>query len=153
MQKLTHRLPNHDVEHHHRIDYVIAAGHRSAVTACSHHPIRLNGSYKASAQHVVFACSTDSPASIINKRICSILLVLPFIVPTLHGTQLLLEDLLRLKNAPKIVMRLVEDVHSVEAALKLLQSLEDREWDLLSAGVAKKSKTMISSCDFQRWTR
>ncbi|KAH8760640.1 hypothetical protein BGZ57DRAFT_770185 [Hyaloscypha finlandica] len=84
------------------------------------------------------------------------------IVPALHGTRLLLEDLQQLKDAPKTVRRLVEDVHSVDTALKLLQSVEEREWGLLGAGIAEQSETTISSCtqacdlfraDLQRWTR
>jgi hypothetical protein len=39
------------------------------------------------------------------------------IVPALHGTRLLLEDLQQLKDAPKTVKRLVEDVQSVDTAL------------------------------------
>ena len=46
------------------------------------------------------------------------------IVTALHGTRLLLEDLQQLKDAPKTVKRLVEDV---DTALKLLQSVEERE--------------------------
>jgi hypothetical protein len=88
--------------------------------------------------------------------------VVGIIVPALHGTRLLLEDLQQLKDAPKIVKRLVEDVHGVDIALKLIQSVEDREWDLLGAGIAEQSKATISSCtqacdlfrtDLQRWTR
>lgn len=83
-------------------------------------------------------------------------------VPALHGIRLLLEDLQQLKDAPKTVKRVVEDVHSVETALNLLQSVEDREWSLLGANVAEESKKTISSCtqacdlfrtDLQRWTR
>jgi hypothetical protein len=48
-------------------------------------------------------------------------------VPALHGTRLLLADLQQLKDAPKTVKRLVEDVRTVDTALKLLQSVEDRE--------------------------
>jgi hypothetical protein len=88
--------------------------------------------------------------------------VVSITVPALHGTRLLLEDLEQLKNAHKTVKRLVEDVHSVATALKLVQSVEDREWKLLGADVANQSKTMISSCtracdlfraDLQQWTR
>jgi hypothetical protein len=84
------------------------------------------------------------------------------IVPALHGTRLLLEDLQQLKDTPKTIKRLVEDVQSVDKALKLLQSVEEREWGLLGAGIAEQSKTTISSCtqacdlfrtDLQRWTR
>lgn len=41
------------------------------------------------------------------------------IVPALHGTRLLLEDLQQLKDAPKTVKRLVKNVHSVDTALKI----------------------------------
>jgi hypothetical protein len=48
-------------------------------------------------------------------------------VPALHGTRLLLDDLQKLKDAPKTVRRLEENVHSVEMALTTLQTVEDRE--------------------------
>lgn len=84
------------------------------------------------------------------------------IVPALHGTRLLLDDLHQLKDAPKTVKRLAENVRSVDTALKLLQAVEEREWDILGTGIAEQSKTTISSCtqacnlfraDLQRWTR
>ena len=83
-------------------------------------------------------------------------------VPALHGTRLLLDDLEKLKDAPKTVKRLADDVHSVNAALKLLQDVKDREWESLGTSVAEHSKTTISSCtqacdlfrtDLQLWTR
>ncbi|KAF2826855.1 hypothetical protein CC86DRAFT_369990 [Ophiobolus disseminans] len=70
-------------------------------------------------------------------------------VPALHGVRLLSEDLQQLKEAPKTVKRLSEDVQS-------------KEWDLLGAGVLDELRTTISSCtqacnlfrtDLQRWTR
>jgi hypothetical protein len=87
--------------------------------------------------------------------------VVGIIVPALHVTRLLLEDLQQLKDAPKAVKRLVEDVHSVDTALELLKGIEEREWDLLGADVAKQSKTTISSstqacnlfrADLKKWT-
>ena len=42
------------------------------------------------------------------------------IVPALHGTRLLLEDLQQLKDAPKTVKRLIDDVYSVYIILELL---------------------------------
>ncbi|OBT39258.1 hypothetical protein VE00_10179 [Pseudogymnoascus sp. WSF 3629] len=83
-------------------------------------------------------------------------------VAALHGTRLLLEDLQQLKDAPKTVKRLVEEVHSVNIALALVQDVEDREWELLSADLAHLLKTTICNCkqacdlfrtDLQRWTR
>ena len=83
-------------------------------------------------------------------------------VPALHGTRLLLDDLQKLKDAPKTFRRLEEDVHSVEVALTTLQMVKDREWQSLGATVAEESKTTISTCtkvcdhfraNLQHWTR
>lgn len=88
--------------------------------------------------------------------------IMSITVPALHGVRLLLEDLQQLKEAPKTVKRLLEDVHSVDTSLKLLQGVETREWDLLGPSVLEESKTTISSCtracslfriNLQRWTR
>jgi hypothetical protein len=84
------------------------------------------------------------------------------IVPALHGTRLLLEDLEKLKGAPKAVQRLTDDVHSVHATLELLRGVEDGDWKSLGQSVAEQSKATISSCtqacnlfraDLQKWTR
>jgi Fungal N-terminal domain of STAND proteins len=83
-------------------------------------------------------------------------------VPALHGTRLLLDDLERLKDAPKTIKRLTDDVRSVEGTLKLLQGVEDREWKSLGTTVVEESKTTVDSCkqacylfsaDLQRWTK
>jgi hypothetical protein len=37
--------------------------HHSAATACSHHPIRLNGPYKAKAQHFRSSLTKHQPKS------------------------------------------------------------------------------------------
>ena len=88
--------------------------------------------------------------------------VIGVVVPALHGTRLLLDDLQKLQDAPKTVERLVDDAHSVDAALKLLEGVEEREWESLGATVAEQSKATISSCtqacslfrsDLQHWTR
>jgi hypothetical protein len=88
--------------------------------------------------------------------------VISIIVPALHGTRLLLDDLEKFKDAPKTVKRLADDVHSVDAALKLLKGVEDREWDSLGNKLAEHSKATVSSCtqacsmfttDLQRWTK
>lgn len=83
-------------------------------------------------------------------------------VPALHGIRLLLDDLQKLKDAPKTVKRLEEDVRSVDNALTTLQSVEDQQWQSLGTPVAEGSKKTISSsvkaCDqfrnqLQRWTK
>jgi hypothetical protein len=83
-------------------------------------------------------------------------------VPALHGTRLLLDDLQALKDAPKTIKRLTDEVQSVHTALELLKSVEDRAWKSLGKGVAEQSEATISSCtqacnlfraDLQKWTR
>lgn len=83
-------------------------------------------------------------------------------VPALQGLKFFLDDLQKLKDAPKTVRRLQEDVHSVEMALSTLQAVEDREWQSLGLTVAEESKATISirakACDqfranLQHWTR
>jgi hypothetical protein len=82
--------------------------------------------------------------------------------PALHATRQLLQDLQQLKDAPKTVKRLVDDVHSINITLELLQGVEKREWGLLGARVAEKAEATISSstqacklfrADLQKWTR
>ncbi|KAH8761300.1 hypothetical protein BGZ57DRAFT_769816, partial [Hyaloscypha finlandica] len=53
--------------------------------------------------------------------------IVGIIVPALHATRLLLADLQELKDAPKTVKRLVKDVYSINTALGLLKSIEERE--------------------------
>jgi hypothetical protein len=83
-------------------------------------------------------------------------------VPALHATRLLLDDLEKLKDAPKTIKRLVDDVHSVDTTVNLLRGVEDREWQSLGTSVAEQSKTTVASCtqacelftaDLKRWTR
>ena len=88
--------------------------------------------------------------------------VVGIVIRALHATRLLLADLQELKDAPKTVKCLVEDVRSVDTALELLQSVEKRDWDLLGTGVAEKAEITISSstqacnlfrANLQKWTR
>jgi len=88
--------------------------------------------------------------------------VVSITVPALHGVRLLIEDLQQVKEAPKTVKRLLEDVQCVEASLKLLQGVEEREWNVLGASVLEGSKITISSCtqacdsfrfNLQRWNQ
>lgn len=84
------------------------------------------------------------------------------IVPALHGTRLLLEDLQQLNDAPKTIKRLVDDVHLVHITLELVKGVGDGDWKSLGRNVAEQSKATISSCtqacnlfraDLQKWTR
>jgi hypothetical protein len=83
-------------------------------------------------------------------------------VTALHGARLLLDDLEKLKDAPKTVKNLVADMQSVDAALQLLQAVDDKEWESLGRNIAEQLKTTIRSCtqacdlfraDLQRWTK
>ena len=83
-------------------------------------------------------------------------------VPALHGARLLLDDLQKFNDAPKTIVRLKEDVHSVESALVTLETVEDREWQSLGPTIAEESKITISTCNkacdqfranLQHWTR
>jgi hypothetical protein len=87
--------------------------------------------------------------------------VVSIIVPALHGTRLLLDDLQQLKDAPKTVKRLTDDVQSVHTTLELLRTVEGG-WNSLGQSVAEQSKATISSStqacnlfrsDLQKWTR
>jgi len=61
------------------------------------------------------------------------------VVPALHGIRLLHEDLQQLKDAPKTIQRLTEDVQLVDTDLKLLEGVEEKEWVLLGAAIAEQS--------------
>ncbi|RMZ81398.1 hypothetical protein DV738_g2282, partial [Chaetothyriales sp. CBS 135597] len=83
-------------------------------------------------------------------------------VPALHVTRLLLTDLQQLKDAPKTVKRLADDVRSVDTALELLKGIDEKDWEYLGAPVAEHARTSISShtraCalfreDLQQWTK
>jgi hypothetical protein len=64
----------------------------------------------------------------------------------LGDVRLFIEVLQQLKEAPKIVNPLLEDLQSVEASLNLLQDVKWREWDLLGASVLKKLDITITYC-------
>lgn len=80
----------------------------------------------------------------------------------LQATKFLLDELQRIIDAPKTIRRLVGDVQSVDAAVKLLGSVGSNEWDLLGEDIAEQSKATINSCaqacdlfrtGLQRWTK
>jgi hypothetical protein len=47
--------------------------------------------------------------------------------PALHTIRLLLEDLQQLKDTPKAVKRLLDNIHSINTALELLKGIDKRE--------------------------
>lgn len=83
-------------------------------------------------------------------------------VPTLHAIRVLAEDLQQLKDAPDTVRELQDDLRTVDMAIKSLQKVEDRDWEVLGANIAENSRTTIYTCQkacdsfrtyLQRWTR
>lgn len=121
-------------------------------------PIRSNGASKALAPGLGLLINKYKMTDPLSITVS----VVSIVVPALHGTRLLLVDLQQLKDASKAVKRLIDDVHSIDIALKLLKSIEEREWGLLGADIAEQSKTTISSStqacnlfrvDLQKWTR
>lgn len=88
--------------------------------------------------------------------------IVGIVVPALHGTRLLLNDLEKIQNAPDTVAQLKENAASISASLTLLNDLGDPVWTSLGTEVADHSKAAIQSCetacdgirgDLQRWTK
>lgn len=84
------------------------------------------------------------------------------IVPALHGTRLLRENIENITDAPKAVASLKEDLLSVDMAIKSLEAVEASEWRSLGQAVENQSKFAISTCKtacdtfmegLQHWTK
>lgn len=84
------------------------------------------------------------------------------IVPAIHGTRLLLDDIGKIVQAPAKVTSLRDDLTSLEATLESLQAVEDEQWLFLGDKVLDHAKAVIATCDsacrifnadLQRWTR
>lgn len=83
-------------------------------------------------------------------------------VSALHGTRLLLDDLRKIVDAPKVVEDLKSDLTAIETALQCLQTVEELEWQELGDAIAASSKIAVGSCqtaceifrsDLLRWTK
>lgn len=88
--------------------------------------------------------------------------IVGIVVPALHGTRLLLEDLQQLKDAPETVQHLEDDLRTTLTAIASLEAVEEREWKALGTNIAEESKAILGiykgTCDIlradvQRWTR
>ena len=129
--------------------------------------LQSNGTPPPTAQLKFRSSFHSTPASAINKYKMADPLsitasVVGIVIPALQATRLLLEDLQQLKDAPKTVKRLMEDVQSVNKELALLRGIADTDWELLGAGVDEHAKTTFNSCtqacrlfqtNLQRWMR
>ena len=71
--------------------------------------------------------------------------VIGIIVPALHGSRLLLDDLQAIIDAPKALETLKNNVGSVEMALASLQAVKGADWELLGDAVAERSKAAIQT--------
>ena len=84
------------------------------------------------------------------------------VVPALHGTRLLLDDLRNIADAPNTIANIHVELTIIQRDLESLQAIEDPEWDALGGKVADQSRTAVSNCsktcdalrsDLQRWTK
>lgn len=72
--------------------------------------------------------------------------VVGIILPALHGSRLLLENIQSINDAPKALETLKTNLGSVEMALTSLQAVKDTEWELLGNTVVQQSKATIRNC-------
>lgn len=83
-------------------------------------------------------------------------------VPALQGLRLLLDDLGKIREAPRTIEDLRDSIQSVELALTCLRNISDKDWEALGNPVTEQAKAAISTCNracnlfrtnLQRWTR
>ena len=88
--------------------------------------------------------------------------VVGVVVPALHGTRLLLDDINKIIDAPKAIGDLRDDIDALNATLESLQAVEEAPWEILSDDIAAQSQKTVSTCwraceafrsDLQRWTK
>jgi hypothetical protein len=88
--------------------------------------------------------------------------VVGLVVPALHGTRFLLDDIQNIVDAPKAVASLEEDLLSVDMAIEAFKAVPSTEWQSLGQEVVKESTFAVSTCatacdtfrnDLQRWTK
>lgn len=88
--------------------------------------------------------------------------VIGIIVPALHGTRKLVDDVNKIIDAPEAIKSLREDLTSAASALESLKAIPESEWESLGSTVAEQSKHAVTTCgsacdnfrsDLQRWTR
>ena len=72
--------------------------------------------------------------------------IVGLVVPALHITRLLRDDVKRIKDAPKEIKDLGVDVDSHADCLELLQTVPQPEWDKLGADTVIKTQKAIRCC-------
>jgi hypothetical protein len=71
--------------------------------------------------------------------------IVGLVVPALHITRLLRDDVKRIKDAPQEIKDLSADIDSYTDCLELLQSVQQQEWDKLGAEAADKTQKAVRS--------
>ena len=88
--------------------------------------------------------------------------VVGVVVPALHGTRLLIDDVHKIVDAPTTVEHLANGLASLDGTLRSLQAIEEADWEALGHTIAEQSKSVVITCttacetfhaDLQRWTR
>jgi hypothetical protein len=88
--------------------------------------------------------------------------IVGLVVPALHGTRLMLNDIERVVNAPDTIKSLKEDLTSLDVTLKSLRNVDESEWESLGDTVVAQVEVAIGTCeqacqtfssDLQQWTR
>lgn len=88
--------------------------------------------------------------------------VVGIVVPALHGTRLLVNDVKQIINAPEAIQALQEDLDSTVLALESLKVIPEPEWQSLGLTLAEQSNDAVRTCgsacdgfrnDLHRWTR
>jgi hypothetical protein len=73
--------------------------------------------------------------------------IVSLIVPALHITRILRDDVKRIKDAPQEIRDLSADVDSYADCLELLQTVQQPEWDKLGAETASKTQKAVRICE------
>lgn len=88
--------------------------------------------------------------------------VVGIVVPALHGTHILIDDVNRIIDAPAAIQTLREHLESTVLGLESLKAIPEPEWQSLGSAMAEQSKAAVKTCgsacdnfrnDLQRWTR
>jgi hypothetical protein len=88
--------------------------------------------------------------------------VVGIVVPALHGARLLIDDLKKITDAPRVVTSLETDLTSVSSSLESLKAINEPQWQVLGSRIVDQSKAAVKTCttacdamrgDLQRWTR
>lgn len=76
------------------------------------------------------------------------------VIPALHRARLVIKDIDRIRDAPKNILSIKEDLVSIESSLVSLQDVNKDEWMVQRSNLAEQSQSLIrgiaSACDHFR---